>query len=437
MTARLKTGILSRGAKLAKLGFRVGSSIYQNKLSTYLDIKNLKSDNSITQIAAMLQIDAKNLRGAVLKLGQQLSVFGEYFFSPEVNELLKSLQSNAEPVEWAVIHKQLCKELGNDYAKRITIENEPIACASIGQVYRATDLQGHNLCLKIQYPGIHRTVTSDLTILRILLRFSNLLPVDVPVEAVMKEVKSMLLQEVNYQQEQQFTRFFAENLNDQTFLVPDIYSDLSTKRILTMSFAEGVRFDDPQVQALPQKERDGIGRSLLDLMFREIFEFRLVQTDPHLGNFLYQKDLKKIVLLDFGACRSFSIGFVNKYKNLVTSTLNEDREGFDQACLRLRLYDEKRSASLVDDLFAICKLANIPFNGQVFDFNHDDLPQQALSQLMKFSLRHKLTAPPREFIFLNRKIAGTYALLKVLKAKFSAIPIVEQHVHMKGRELNS
>ena len=182
-------------------------------------------------------------------------------------------------------------------------DDEPIAAASIGQVHRVIAADGRDLALKIQYPGVARSIASDVDNVAALLRLLNLLPVDLDVDGLAAEAKRQLAQEADYLREAAFLERYAGLVADEpALLVPGVHRDLTTPRIMAMDFVEGEPLD--ALATAPQARRNAVGALLERLLFRELFEFRVMQTDPNFANYLYQPKSGRVVLLDFGATRA-------------------------------------------------------------------------------------------------------------------------------------
>lgn len=184
--------ILGRGFQLAKLTAKLGARAAGHSLEKLLKSgnspENLKKYLSL-QVASLAK-DLGQLKGSVMKAGQLLSTYGEHFLPPEVNDILKSLQHQAPPVEWSEIRKVLEKELGPQRLGLLEIDPKPFAAASLGQVHKARVLaSGENLALKVQYPGVDRAVETDLTFLKMIFQLTDLFPSGFRSQSVMEEIK--------------------------------------------------------------------------------------------------------------------------------------------------------------------------------------------------------------------------------------------------------
>src|SRR5436190_14208642 len=228
------------------------------------------------------------LRGAAMKIGQLVSLQGEDILPPEFAQALAVLRAQATPMPTQQLRRVLGREYGKGWEQRFaTFDYEPLAAASIGQVHRATTPDGRDLALKIQYPRVARSIASDVDNVATLLRLFNFLPRNLDVEGITSEAKRQLAQEADYVSEARFLERYARLVADEPALVvPRVYRDLTTPRVMAMDFVEGRPLD--VLDDAPQARRDAVGSLLELLLFRELFEFRVMQTDPNFANYLYQ-----------------------------------------------------------------------------------------------------------------------------------------------------
>jgi predicted unusual protein kinase regulating ubiquinone biosynthesis (AarF/ABC1/UbiB family) len=216
---------------------------------------SLFSARSAQRLAARLA----RLRGAAMKLGQIVSLQGEDVLRPEFAQALAVLRTEAAPMPTSQLHRVLGRELGKGWEARFAkFESEPIAAASIGQVHRVRTRDGRDLALKIQYPGVARSIASDVDNVAALLRLLNLLPLDLDVDAIATEAKRQLLQEADYVQEARFLERYAGLVADEpAFVVPRVHWDLTTTRVMAMDYVEGVPLEtlpelgSPRHDAIP------------------------------------------------------------------------------------------------------------------------------------------------------------------------------------------
>ncbi|HXZ47584.1 MAG TPA: AarF/ABC1/UbiB kinase family protein [Usitatibacter sp.] len=382
----------------------------------------LLSGASARRLAARLA----RLRGAAMKLGQILSLQGDELLPPEFAQALAILRSQAAPMPQEQLRRVLAREYGKGWEKRFArFDWEPIAAASIGQVHRATARGGRDLALKIQYPGVARSIASDVDNVAVLLRLLNLLPFDIDVSGVAQEAKRQLLQEADYEAEARFLEGYAKLVADEPSLVlPRVHWDLTTRRVMAMDFMEGEPLES--VREEPPRKRNAIGTLLERLMFRELFEFRVMQTDPNFANYLYQRATGRVVLLDFGATRRFEDDFVASYARITRAVIDGDRDRVAREAVRIGYAaegdDPERLKAAVDVIFLVCE--PLRHKGP-YDFPASNLPMRVKELGYDLALRHGLVrAPPPQTIFLHRKLVGSFLLLARIGARVDAQALV-------------
>lgn len=434
---KIKTGVLNRGLSLAKLTFSTGSNAATFKLIQSIKPKDPQSDVQwklfLNKQLKSLSTELGNLKGSLMKAGQMLSMYGEHFFPPEANQFLKTLQMQSTPLEFSVIEKQLQNELPSNLIKTLQIDPEAIGTASLGQVHKAKMLHSNQvIALKIQYPGVKNAIDSDLKALKTLLKILKWLPKELNTDPLFSEVKNMLIQETDYVQEAQATLEYRQKLSGiSDYIVPQVFSEYSTDKIIATSYEKGLKPDDNLVRQLPQNRKNKIGHIYLDLYFKELFLWGIVQTDPHLGNYkirLNPAGDDQLILLDFGATRKYPDNFLKNYKKLILSSLDKRRADLIQAALELKFLDKNDPPDLVDLFVNFCELTVEPFSGGEYDFKNSDLPQRLAQIVFKIIQDFPLRSPPQEVIFLDRKTSGVFTFLKVIEAKLDASGLLRSYL---------
>ncbi|HEX5065048.1 MAG TPA: AarF/ABC1/UbiB kinase family protein [Myxococcota bacterium] len=369
------------------------------------------------------------LRGAAMKLGQLLSLESADVLPPAFAEALADLRASGDTMPVAQLRRVLGREYGKGWEERFErFEFEPIAAASIGQVHAARTRDGRELALKIQYPGVSRSIDSDVDNVASLLHASRILPVEIDVSSIVAEAKRQLRQEVDYLAEAANQRRFRALVADDPGLwVPGVHDDFTTRRVLAMDFARGVPIEDLRDPSVPQARRDEVGARLQRLMFREIFEFRFVQTDPNFANYLVEPESGRLVLLDFGSTREYAADFVAHYADLCRGALRDDPEAVRAAAIAigyLRPDDpEERVQAAVELMWMVCEPLR---QTGPYDFGQSTLAARARDA--GFDLAFKkgfLRAPPAETVFLHRKLAGTFLLSGRIRARVDVRALLE------------
>jgi predicted unusual protein kinase regulating ubiquinone biosynthesis (AarF/ABC1/UbiB family) len=299
-----------------------------------------------------------------------------------------------------------------------TFELQPMAAASIGQVHRATSKRGEALAIKLQYPGVRKSIDSDVDNVAGLLKFSGLVPSEINLAPFLKDAKKQLHNEANYLREGKFLQQFHDLLKeDKAFCVPRWFEDLSSADLLAMTYIESTPIED--VIHAPQAQRDAVVASLIRLFLRELLEFRMIQTDPNFANYRYALATQQLVLLDFGAVTEYPLATVAQFKKLMKSALTQDKARMLAAAQSLSYFDENTAQKHKDKVMRIIEIALEPqcFEGE-YDFANGELAPRlnALAfDLMKD--RDFWHVPPTSLLLLQRKAAGIFLLAVKLQAK--------------------
>ena len=368
------------------------------------------------------------LRGGAMKLGQMMSLQGADLLPPEFAQALALLRAQAAPMPRAQLRRVLGREYGRGWEQRFAqFDDEPIAAASIGQVHRARAADGRDLALKIQYPGVAKSIRSDVENLAAMLQLLKLLPHEVDIPAIAAEAARQLGQEADYLAEAEFLARFATLVADEPQLVvPRVHRDLSTARILAMDHMEGEPLETLAADGVPQATRDAIGTLLERLMFRELFEFGVMQTDPNFANYLWQPATGKLVLLDFGATMHLEPGFVANYARITRAVIEGKREEVARLAVAIGYAAEGDSAALIKATTDVVMLVCEPLQhvGR-YDFASSDLPSRARALGIDLGIRQGLLrTPPPETLFLHRKLVGSFLTLAHIKARVDARTLV-------------
>lgn len=383
-----------------------------------------------TANAQRLAQSLSTLRGAAMKLGQMLSMHGDDLLPPAFAQALAVLRAQAAPMPPAQLRRVLGREYGKGWeAKFSYFDADPLAAASIGQVHRARAADGRELALKIQYPGVARSIRSDVDNLATLLRVLELLPAHIDAKALAAEAARQLSQEADYRAEAEaFARYAALVADEPMLCVPRIHADLSTARILAMDFMPGEPLETLSAPEVPQSTRDAIGSRLEHLMFRELFEFGLMQSDPNFANYLWQPDSGRLVLLDFGSWLAFEPDFVQRYRQMTRAVLADDRDAIARGAQAIGYIAEDDPAAMVDATVDMIQLVCEPLRHRgVYDFAASDLPARVRATGFELGFRQaRLRSPPPQTVFLHRKLVGSFLALAHIGARVDARGLVRR-----------
>lgn len=273
------------------------------RLPVWLDRQRQRIDQRSARrlLAAILE-----LRGLYIKLGQVLSILGGFLPTAFTKEL-ESLQDAVPPRPFTQIREAMHDELGRPPSELFaTIDELPIAAASLGQVHRATLQSGENVAVKVLYPNIRDEIRMDMAVIRLAMRvYGYFLPVQ-NLEGVHTALVDLLRRETDYLHEAACMRRIAENFQDEgDIVVPEVIESLTTRGVLTMTFMEGIKISHVEQMRDAGIDPHRVARRLIESFYKQLFVHRLFHADPHPGNFLVQRgptpETPRIVILDFGA----------------------------------------------------------------------------------------------------------------------------------------
>lgn len=427
--ARIPKGRLERLAGFGGLAAGIAGSVLAGGAKALAagerpDLRRLLLTPSNARAAAD---ELARLRGAAMKVGQLLSMDAGDFIPPELAEIFARLRAMAEPMPGGELRRTLERNWGRDWLKRFErFDVKPIAAASIGQVHRALTRDGRDLAVKVQYPGVRDSIDSDVDNLAALLKVSGLVPAGLDIAPILADAKEQLKNEADYVREAGLLGRYRALLEDEEdFHVPAVEADLTTPAVLAMRYAAGAPIEAQA--AASQETRDRIMRLLIGLTLRELFGFRLMQTDPNFANYRFDPASGKIVLLDFGATREFGADFIAKYRALMRAGIARDGAGVRDAALDLGLFDEPTMARHGERLLSMFDMALEPLRRrEAFDFGASDLSARLRDEGIAFNRERELKRlPPTDALFIHRKIAGMYLLATRLKARVAIRDLAE------------
>jgi predicted unusual protein kinase regulating ubiquinone biosynthesis (AarF/ABC1/UbiB family) len=374
------------------------------------------------------------MRGAAMKIGQLLSMEAGDILPDPLPDILSRLRDQAHPMPLGQVAAVLDGAWGRDWKSRFRrFHFTPLAAASIGQVHAAETKDGRRLAIKIQYPGIARSIDSDLDNVMALLRMFRLLPAGLEIEPLVAVAKGQLHMEADYLQEAEHLRTYAANLGDQPGLrVPEVAEDLTTATVLAMELVDGEPIET--LASAPREVRERVAVRLTELALRELFDWRLMQTDPNFANFRYRAEDDEVILLDFGATRRFEPELVEAFRRLVEASLGDDEQALEQAATDVGYLDPEDGPAyrraVIDMIVAAAEPARYP---GAYDFGVADLSERLGQHVLEMHTQQGFgRIPPPDILYIHRKLGGLYLLLKRLRAR---VPIGEPIVpHLSRRQ---
>jgi predicted unusual protein kinase regulating ubiquinone biosynthesis (AarF/ABC1/UbiB family) len=368
-----------------------------------------------------------HLRGAAMKMGQMISMDAGDFLPAELSQILATLRDQASFMPTRQLDKVLKEQWGNDWRRQFKWFNpRPIAAASIGQVHKAMTRDGEELAIKVQYPGVAKSIDSDVDNVMTLLRVAGFAPPELEIDRLLAAAKKQLHEEADYHREGEQMELYRRRLEGEPgFVVPRLHEGLTREHILAMSFEEG-----SGIEALDEEspdQRDAVMARLMRLVARELFEFGVMQTDPNFANYRYRRETGEIVLLDFGACREVDPDVSNGYRAMLEAGLEGNREEVLRATIEsgfmMPIVAEKHPER-------VNRMIDIVINEMREDkpFDFGDRAFVPLLREEGYAIaqdKDTWAFPPIETLFVQRKVSGTALLGARLKAQVNIRRIVE------------
>ncbi|MEM1434948.1 MAG: AarF/ABC1/UbiB kinase family protein [Pseudomonadota bacterium] len=420
MARQLTTSSLGRLLRIGGLATRVGTSLATEQALGFWfsdPIAQARRTEKYVQNALRVTEALGELKGAAMKVGQLLSVH-EGLLPPEVCEVLRGLQRDAPPVPFERMRAVIDAEVPGGLARFAELEREPLAAASIGQVYRGRLPDGRAVVVKVQYPDIDRIVTADLKNLKKL--FGSLLAMvaDLDFEPLWAELRERLLEELDYHQEaENIARMRDLYADDPAVLVPGVIPEASSQRVLTLDYVPGIGPEAACSDAYDQDLRDRWGAELLRFSMRGLLEHRFLHADPNFGNFAFRPD-GRLVVYDHGCVKRIPPATADGCARILEAALAQDLDALPAQLHALGVFDRKTGTAVPrrvvkplgtevlrmvgPDPYLFSKASGL-YNILL------DRNGQYLTELTRLEL-------PPDLVFINRTLSGVFGNLCRLRA---------------------
>ena len=374
--------------------------------------------------AADLTAALGGLKGPLMKVAQLLATIPDAL-PPEYAEQLAQLQMQAPPMGWSFVKRRMAAELGADWeSKFASFAHESAASASLGQVHKAQGHDGAALACKLQYPDMQSAVEADLTQLRMLLGLHKRMDPAIDTSEIASEIADRLREELDYEREAAHMRLYGLIFDgDPLIRVPSVRPELSTKRLLTMSWLEGGRLLDYKTR--PQDERNQITRALFRAWWFPFSHYGVIHGDPHLGNYAIFEEGGRaagINLLDYGCIRSFAPRFVQGVIDLYRGLEHGDR------ALIVHAYETWGFKGLSKELIDILNIWAQFIYGPLLDDRvrriAEGVSPAQYGRREAFTVHKGLKEQgpvrvPREFVFMDRAAIGLGGVFLHLDAELN------------------
>src|ERR1700722_463037 len=366
------------------------------------------------------------LKGPLMKVAQMATTVPD-LLPPEFAEELAKLQSNAPPMAASFVRRRMAAELGPDWQSRFgSFDLTPAAAASLGQVHRATALDGRSLAVKLQYPDMQSAVETDLSQMRTVMAIGRQFFGSVDTREIAAEISERIREELDYAREAKsmalYGGFFAGR---DDIAAPAPLNELSTGRLLTMTWLEGRGLMD--FEGADQETRNRIARLLFEAWWTPLIRIGVIHGDPHLGNYTFAGDegggeAARLNLLDFGCIRIFPPSFIDGVLRLYRALIADDHEAQAEA---YRVWGFKGlSRELIDTLNIWARFIYGPLLDDRVRTVADGISPGAYGRREAFQVKQALdklgpVTIPREFVFMERAAIGLGAAFLRLGAEMN------------------
>jgi predicted unusual protein kinase regulating ubiquinone biosynthesis (AarF/ABC1/UbiB family) len=445
---KIKTGGLRRRFAIGAAGARGGLGLLSSKASGLLlpkEKQHAHNQAALEREAMRFVKELGDLKGAYVKIGQMIALYGEHLLPKPVTDALHTLEAQTTELEWSVIEPHLKSVLGQKL-KTLNIQTKSFAAASLAQVHKAkVGGISTQLCVKIQYPGITEAIEDDFRNVTQMLTLARWIKSGRQLDELTRELKMQLMREVDYRYEIDIAKLVGEKLaNDHRYLVPNYYSDFSSESVLTMDYMPGYEVTHPKVQALSQTRRNALALSMLELFFTEAFDWALMQTDPNFGNYriIIDKDgdQDQLGLLDFGAVHHLSDSFTVPLRKTILAAHVGDLKQTIEGAIELGCLRESDSRRVKQSFAEFCVFILEPFSSDIstlpdFCKTADGLYDWQASRLLKRAgklgsegmLVKGFVIPPAEFMLMVRKLTGVFTFVSTLGAQLDSAFLLEKY----------
>ncbi|MFN4762750.1 ABC1 kinase family protein [Gillisia sp. Q332] len=420
---KIPTGKLGRTSKMVQTGVKVSGN-YIKYFSKKAFDSSLTRDELDENNATDIYDGLKSLKGSALKVAQMLSM--EKSLLPNAYVEKFSLAQFSVPPLSAPLVRKTFKKYNGEYPEDLydTFATQSVNAASIGQVHRATK-DGKKLAVKIQYPGVADSISSDLAMVKpIATKMFNLQGKDS--EKYFKEVEGKLLEETDYILEVKQSKSISEacaHIPNLTF--PKYYEELSSERIITMDWMEGEHLSEFAKKNKDQAKADKVGQTLWDFYMYQMHHLKELHADPHPGNFLIDTE-ENLIAIDFGCIKQVPEDFYVPYFELANKENISNPEFFSEKLYQLEILrkdDSQKEIAFFSELFyEMLSLFTSPFHNETFDFADENFWSRITELGEKYSKDSDLrkmngNRGSKHFLYINRTFFGLYNMLHDLKAK--------------------
>jgi len=412
----------ARAARYARVGTNVGG------VAARMAMERVVAGNVTGAHAVGLARALGGLKGPLMKVAQLMATIPDVL-PPEYAAELQKLQSDAPPMGAAFVKRRMQAELGPDWRARFSeFDLHPAAAASLGQVHRATSLDGKPLAVKLQYPDMASAVEADLSQLDMLFALHRRFDPAIDTRDMAVEIGARVREELDYRREAKHAALYAHILRDRPEIrVPGVWHDLSTGRLLTMDWLQGEKL--LSFKGADQDTRNRIATAMFRAWWQPFSQLAIIHGDPHLGNYTVFGDGEGINLLDYGCVRIFPASFVGGVVDLYQGLLRNDEAQVVHA------YETWGFKNLRRDLIDVLNIWARFIYGPLLDDRvrtiADGVEPAQYGRREAFTVHKALKEKgpvkvPREFVFMDRAAIGLGGVFLHLDAKLNFHRLFEE-----------
>lgn len=427
-----ETGIpTSASARMLKLGGLTGRSLYRKlryKLRALIANRERRQklhDEYHLQTAEEAAKVLGNMKGVFMKIGQIVS-FANESMPEHARAAMAQLQQDAPPMAFPLVRGVVEEELGADLGSVFKeFSEEPLAAASIGQVHRAKLLDGTDVAVKVQYPGVADAIRADLNATGVLAAMINSVNKNIDAKAVVAELRERMLDELDYRREAQNQQLFCDLWANHPYIhIPKVYHEHTRGRMLVQEFKKGLKFYD-FLQASTQKERNLTVHVLMDFVYDSMFRFHVFNGDPHPGNYIFHED-GGITFLDFGCIKYFDTKLIDDLQAMSRALVSGDRTDFAKFCRAIQIVLPNRPMD-VEFLWDFFSYHIGPYvKDEIFTFDKAWL--EKAGDIMDTRKLQGINLPP-DLLFFNRITFGLNAIFHKLGASANFYKMNLRYLH--------
>ena len=426
---------IARSKVIGKALVKIGINYSKAKIQKFFISEPIAN---VEENTAKLIMDALGeLKGVSVKIAQQIALALPFLPQSYLEHINKSFNL-VPPINRALVRKIIKQEF-NNYPENLfkSFETIPFGSASLGQVHKAM-FDEKELAVKIQYPGIANTIKTDMKIVRFVLsRFAAGKNID----HIIEEINQRLYEEVDYRYEAENTIFFKKNIVHPYIVIPQVYEELSTSKVLTCSYIEGKSFSEFLTSSPSQELSNHYAQLLFDTFFTTLYRLKAIHADPNPGNFLFCSD-QRLGIIDFGCVKYVDDDFLVPFNWLHLSLIDQcDDLTIAKQYAALNMIDTDEDENMIkfynDVIKPLDRLYIEVLTHDIYDFGKEHyFSKRGFNAILQVQTQqassiHKFN---QEYLFLNRTLLGYYTMFEQLGAKIDTRSAKTMMLQYKGKE---